>query len=211
MRIINLTTITIMKSFKRILLAVVAMIAIAGSANAQFKFGPRVGINVKSMHFNEKVLDSDNRSGWTAGLEGEFTIPVIGVGLDASFMYVRRTLEYSKGEAIATRHSDYFEIPVNLKWKIGVPVIGKIVKPYIFTGPSFAFMTSKRAIGDAFKYKSVDTSWNFGLGLEFFSHLQVSAHYGFGLNNAIETVGNADVKPIDGKTHCWTVTAAWLF
>lgn len=200
-----------MKAIKRIMLAVVAIVAIAGSANAQFKFGPRVGINVNSMHFNEKVLDSDNRSGWTAGLEGEFTVPVIGIGLDASFMYVRRTLEYSEGHEVNTRHSDYFEIPINLKWKIGVPVIGKIIKPYIFTGPSFAFMTSKRAINDAFKFKSVDTSWNVGLGLEFFSHLQVSAYYGFGLNNAIENVSKIDTEKIDGKTHCWTVTAAWLF
>ncbi len=201
-----------MKAIKRILLAIVAVVAVAGTANAQFKFGPRVGINVNSMHFNEKVYDGDNRSGWTAGLEGELTIPVIGLGLDASFMYVRRTMEYTNEDNVLnTRHSDYFEIPVNLKWKIGIPVIGKIIKPYIFTGPSFAFMTSKRAINEAFKYKSVDTSWNFGLGLEFFSHLQVSAHYGFGLNNAIETVSNIDAEPIDGKTHCWTVTAAWLF
>ena len=82
-----------MKTFKRLLLAVVAIIAVAGTANAQFKFGPRVGINVNSMHFNESVFKSDNRTGFTAGLEAEFTVPVIGVGLDASLMYVRRNLE----------------------------------------------------------------------------------------------------------------------
>ncbi|MDE6240311.1 MAG: PorT family protein [Muribaculaceae bacterium] len=199
-----------MKTFKRLLLAVVAIIAVAGTANAQFKFGPRVGINVNSMHFNESVFKSDNRTGFTAGLEAEFTVPVIGIGLDASLMYVRRNLEMTDNGVQTTKHSDYFEIPVNLKWKIGVPVVGKIIKPYIFTGPSFAFLTSKKAITQAYKSKAVDTSWNVGLGLEFFSHLQVSAHYGFGLNKAIETVG-ANATPIDGKTHCWTITAAYLF
>lgn len=199
-----------MKTIKHILLAVVAILAFAGTANAQFKFGPRVGINVNSLHFNESVLKSDNRTGFNAGLEAEFTVPVIGIGLDASLMYVRRTQEM--GEPInATKHCDYFEIPVNLKWKMNIPVIAKLVKPYIFTGPSFAFLTSKRAITNAYKNKSVDTSWNVGLGVEFISHLQISAYYGFGLNNSIVPVPGVASTPIDGKTHCWTVTAAWLF
>lgn len=201
-----------MKTIKHLLLAVVAIVAVAGTANAQFKFGPRVGINVNSLHFNEKTFKDDNRTGFTAGLQAEFTVPVIGVGLDASLMYVRRNMEANFDGEPVTKHCDYFEIPVNLKWKMGIPVIDKIVKPYIFTGPSFAFMTSKRAISEAFKYKSVDTSWNVGLGLEFFSHLQVAAYYGFGLNNAVvsKAIGT-DATKIDGKSHCWTVTAAWLF
>lgn len=200
-----------MKTFKHLVLALVAIIAVGTTANAQFKIGPRVGINVNSMHFNEKVFESDNRTGFTAGLQTEFTVPVIGVGLDASLMYVRRTNEFSEGSSVSTRHCDYFEIPVNLKWKMGIPVIQKFVKPYIFTGPSFAFLTSKRAISDAMKYKSVDTSWNVGLGVEFISHLQIGAYYGFGINNAIENLSKTETSKIDGKTHCWTVTAAWLF
>jgi len=199
-----------MKSFKHLFLAVVAVIAVAGTASAQFKFGPRVGINVNSIHLNEKIFDVGNRTGFTVGLQGELMVPVIGIGVDASLMYVRRTMEHTINKVSNTRHCDYFEIPVNLKWKMGLPIIGKFFKPYIFTGPSFAFLTSKRAITDAVKYKSVDTSWNIGLGFELINHLQISACYGFGLNDAIETVGHS-TDPIDGKTHCWTVTAAWLF
>lgn len=202
-----------MKSIKRITLAIIAIVSLSVSANAQFRFGPRIGINVNSLHFDEKVFDSDNRTGFNAGLEAEFTLPVIGIGLDASLMYVRRTNEVKleDGSGTSVRHNDYFEIPVNLKWKMNIPVINNIVRPYLFTGPSFAFLTSKRAINQAFKYKSVDTSWNVGLGLEFFKHLQVSAYYGFGLNNAIETLSEVEAVKIDGKTHCWTVTAAYLF
>lgn len=195
-----------MKTIKHLLLALVAIVAVAGTANAQFKFGPRVGINVNSMHFNEKIFSSDNRTGFTAGLQAEFTIPVVGLGMDASLMYVRRNQDLDE----MTKHCDYFEIPLNLKWKIGLPIVSKVLTPYIFTGPSFAFMTSKRAITEAYKYKKVDTSWNVGLGLQFFGHLQVGAYYGFGLNKAIETIG-VNSEPINGKTHCWTVTAAYLF
>ncbi|MDE5567661.1 MAG: PorT family protein [Muribaculaceae bacterium] len=202
-----------MKTIKHLLLAAVAVIAFAGSANAQFKFGPRVGINVNSLHFNKDVISSDNRTGFNAGVEAEFTVPVIGVGLDASLMYVRRNNQIKDDDGVTNKHCDYFEIPVNVKWKMNIPVIAKLVKPYIFTGPSFAFLTSKRAINEAIKYKSVDTSWNFGLGLEFISHLQISAYYGLGLNKSIIPihVPGVNAKAIDGKTHCWTVTAAWLF
>lgn len=200
-----------MKTLKHIAIAAIAVLAAALPANAQFKFGPRAGINVNSLHFNEKVMDSSNRTGWTAGVEAEWTVPVIGVGLDASLMYVRRSMEYTEDKAVVSRNSDYFEIPVNLKWKMGIPVIGKFITPYIYTGPSFAFLTSKRAIADGLKYKKVDTSWNIGLGVELISHLQVSAHYGFGLNNMISDAAGINNTKIDGKTHCWTVTAAWLF
>lgn len=200
-----------MKSFKHIILALVAIAAVAGTANAQFKFGPRVGINVNSLHFNEKTFESDNRTGFNAGLQAEFTVPVIGIGFDASLMYVRRNADLNLDNNMVNKHSDYFEIPVNVKWKMGIPVIQKLVKPYIFTGPSFAFLTSKRAISDAYKYKTVDTSWNVGLGLEFISHLQVAAYYGFGLNNSMIKLPGVQSAAIEGKTHCWTVTAAWLF
>ena len=199
-----------MKTIKHLLLAVVAVIAVAGSANAQFKFGPRVGINVNSLHFNEKTFKDDNRTGFTAGLQAEFTVPVIGVGLDASLMYVRRNMEAIIDDDPVTKHCDYFEIPINIKWKMNIPVIAKLVKPYVLTGPSLAFMTSKKALTEAYKYKSVDTSWNVGLGLEFFSHLQLAAYYGIGLNNVVDKVSAIDATKIDGKTHCWTITAAWL-
>lgn len=201
-----------MKTIKHLLLAAVAIIAVAGSANAQFKFGPRVGINVNSLHFNEETFKSDNRTGFNAGVEAEFTVPVLGIGLDASVMYVRRNNQIKDDDAVINKHCDYLEIPVNVKWKMNIPLIAKFVKPYIFTGPSFAFLTSKRAITEAIKYKSVDTSWNFGLGVEFVSHLQISAYYGFGLNKSIiPNPIHTNATPIDGKTHCWTVTAAWLF
>ncbi len=59
--------------------------------------------------------------------------------------------------------------------------------------------------------KKCDISWNFGVGLEFFSHLQVGASYGLGLTNALEKINVADGTPIEGKNKYWTITAAYLF
>ncbi|MDE6928848.1 MAG: hypothetical protein K2P06_09005, partial [Muribaculaceae bacterium] len=97
-------------------------------------------------------------------------------------------------------------------YKLGLPVIGKIFTPYVFTGPSFAFLTSKQAISDAIQNKKVDIAWNFGLGIQLIQHLQIGASYGVGLTKTVEKVsGWTGTEPIDGKNNYWTVTAAWLF
>ena len=85
------------------------------------------------------------------------------------------------------------------------------IRDSVFTGPSFAFLCSKKAITDAYKNKSVDIAWNFGLGVQLFSHLQIGASYGLGMTNVVEKVSSYQGTEIDGKNNYWTVTAAWLF
>ena len=203
----------IMKLLKRIVLVLIMMAAVI-PASAQFKFGPRVGINVNKLHFDETTFATDNRAGFTAGLQMEFTIPVINLGFDLSAMYVRRSAEFATKVADTDKdyHSDYIEIPLNLKYKIGLPIVGKVITPYIFTGPSFAFLTSKKEIKDFVKNKKCDVAWNFGVGVQLIDHLQVSASYGLGLNKAME-FADKDFQEavINGKNRYWTITAAWLF
>lgn len=194
------------------MLAAVMAVAVCNVANAQFKFGPRIGLEVNKLHFNDKIFEGDNRAGFTGGVEAEFMIPAVGLGLDASLMYVRRDAKFMADNNITSKSRDYFAIPVNLKYKIGIPVVAKIVKPYIYTGPEFAFLTSGTAINQAYRSKKYDVSWNVGLGFEFIGHLQVGAGYGIGLSKAARLVdANKNATPIDGKNRYWTVTAAWLF
>lgn len=204
-----------MKSIKRILVAVALFLGLTIPASAQFSIGPKVGLTVNDMKLDESVFATDNRAGFTAGVTCEFTIPVVNLGFDASVMYVKRTADVMEmTDDVMQKYEiggDYIEIPINLKWKIGLPVVGKIISPYIFTGPSFAFLTSKKAIKEAWKNQSVDINWNIGLGLQLFSKLQVGAYYGIGINDAVEAVGVVD-EPVDIKRqNGWTVTAAWLF
>ncbi len=140
-----------MRKFIRNLSALLLTLAVAIPASAQFSIGPRIGFNANSLHMSKELFDSDNRVGINAGLQAEFMIPMIGFGFDASVMYVHRSsnaFESADKSDVTRVSADYIEIPVNLKYKIGLPVIGKIITPYIFTGPSFAFRTSKSAIKD---------------------------------------------------------------
>ncbi len=128
-------------------------------------------------------------------------------------MYVRRSAEFmSQNEDVTAKNRDYIDIPINVKYKFSLPLVSKVLAPYVFTGPDFAFLTSGTGINEAWKSKKVDVAWNFGLGVELVSHLQVSASYGIGISKAAEMIGVTGGKQdIDGKNRYWTVTAAWLF
>ena len=195
-------------SIRIIVLAIVAMI-IALPASAQFRFGIKAGVALNSLHFSSDYLEnlnSDNRAGFTGGLMAEFTLPVIGLGLDASLMYVHRSAEEAvdtddaEGE-VSFAKRDYIEIPINVKYKFSIPAISSIVAPYVFTGPSIAFLVSDSKE----KNKKCDFAWNVGAGVELVRHLQVSASYGFGITKLVAE------RDANVKNRYWTLTAAYLF
>lgn len=197
-----------MKTIRTIIAAIVVACGLAAfPAQAQFRIGPKVGLNVNSLHFNESTFASSNRVGFNAGVMAEFTVPLIGIGMDASVMYVRRNSNFvdADGETIKDNR-DYIDIPLNLKYKLNIPVINNIIRPYLATGPAFAFLTSKRNFNE-FRNRKCDVAWNFGFGAELLRHLQIGASYGIGLNKAVGTSQHS----IEGKNRYWTITAAYLF
>lgn len=202
--------------FFAVVMVAVAAIVAAVPSQAQFKFGLKAGAAINSLKFSnsdelKSSFSKDNRAGFVGGAMIEFTVPVIGLGFDLSALYVHRETK-SVDEDFDNIKRDYIDIPINLKYKLSIPVISKVVKPFVTTGPSFAFLTSKKAIEDAYKNKSVDIAWNFGFGLELLSHVQVAASYGLGLTNTLKAVGVTDnSEKINGKNRYWTVTAAYLF
>ena len=124
----------------------------------------------------------------------EFTAPLIGVGFDLSAMYVRRNTRFLSemdNENLSVNR-DYIEIPLNLKYKLSIPAIERIIRPFVTTGPSVAFLTSRKAVNSFLKNKSCDVAWNFGFGVELFSKVQVAASYGLGLTKSLEAVGVMD-------------------
>ncbi len=198
-----------MKLTKRFMAIAIALMVML-PAMAQFKIGPRLGVDINSLHFNKDVFQEDNRAGFTGGLQAEFMIPGLGFGFDASVMYVRRSATFTDDQRTEV-NADYIEIPVNLKYKLGLPLLSRILKPYVFTGPSFSFLTSRRFFSD-FVNKKSDTAWNFGFGVELINHLQLSASYAVGMSKALDVfhLSNENAN-INGKNRYWTVTAAWLF
>ena len=186
-------------------LVVVLLVAVMGigMADAGLRFGVKLGTNVNHLSSNvSQIFDKNNRAGFTGGVMAEYMTPLLGLGFDLGVQYAYMNSEISDNK-------NFIQIPLNLKYKFSLPVVGRFLAPYLFTGPSFDFKLDKNTI-DAMKTKTFQTVWNVGLGLEFVHHLQIGASYGFGMNKIAEiTIPN--VEPVNYHNNYWTITAAYLF
>lgn len=206
-----------MKKLSILLVAVIASFVMAAPANAiGLKVGPRVGVNVNSLHFDTDVFNKENRAGFTGGLELNLSLP-LGFAVDASVMYARRTFDGSfkinnDQTTIDGKKLDYINVPINVEWALSLPLVSKIVVPYIYTGPDFAFRASKAGISEALNDHKVDVAWDFGLGVQLINHLRISATYGLGITKYAKQANfTALTTNTTARTNCWTITAAWLF
>lgn len=185
-----------------------------GQANAQVRLGVKGGLNIASVHFSTDVLQSDNVTGFQVGPMIEGSLPLVGLGFDAAILYAQKGLETKTvGGEKTTLKNDYIDVPVNLKWKLGLPV----VKVYLSAGPYVGFRVGGNKIWelpgsmvDQVKTKSFSAGLNFGAGVELISHLQVGLNYGLGLTNNY-SMESLSLTKSDGKNRGWSVTAAILF
>ena len=185
-----------------------------GQASAQVRLGVKGGLNIASVHFSTDVLQSDNVTGFQIGPMIEGSLPLVGLGFDAAILYAQKGLETKtvSGEKTSLKN-DYIDVPVNLKWKLGLP----IMKVYLAAGPyvGFFFFFNKiwelpGSMVDQVKTKSFSAGLNFGAGVELISHLQVGLNYGLGLTNNY-SMESLSLTKSDGKNRGWSVTAAILF
>lgn len=215
-----------MKTFKRLIsLALLSLALLAGSvqqavAASPVRFGVKAGVTINEMKFNEDAFSSANRSGFTGGLMMQFIAPIINLGFDASLLYTHRSsrVYFDDKEDMTAENAalnvsrDYIEIPINFRYNIGLPVIGKFVTPFLTTGPDFSFLISNKNVKNAWNNKKFDMAWNFGFGVKVMNKVELAASYGLGLKDSAS--GDASLygaNPVDGKNRFWTVTAAWLF
>lgn len=193
---------------KIIIIAAIAMIA-TSTVQAQVRFGVKGGVTINELKWDKDIFSSDNRMGFTGGLMLEFGMPIVGLGIDASVLYTHRENElFLEGEKLKR---DFLDIPVNAKYKLQIPVLSKVIAPFVTTGPDFALLLSDKDKGD-FKARKWNISWNVGFGAELFRKLQIHANYGIGISKAFEYIGKEiDSQTVDGKDRYWTITAAYMF
>lgn len=191
-----------------VIVALLALLAIP--ANAQLKFGVKGGVNISSVHFSSDVLKADNVTGFQIGPMIETSLPLVGLGLDAAVLYSQRGLKANTGVSTTSMKTDYIDVPVNLKWKFGLP----IVKVFVAAGPYIGFRVGGDKIWDIpgsvvgqVETKNFSAGLNFGAGVELISHLQVGFNYGLGLTDNY-SASKVDLK---AKNRGWSITAAILF
>ena len=213
-----------MKKFFFAFVAAFALLFAATPAQAQLKWGLKGGLNLTNPSLDWEGGSLKSKAGWFIGPMAEFTIPVVGLGVDGAIMYSQADskLEIAE-EGSATVKQKYIDIPINLKYSIG---LGSVAAVFVAAGPQFSFNISgdsfmdacEKVIGassDDFRYdadnETFQTSLNVGLGVKLLSKLQIYGGYNFALSDGFTFESVAEGIKGGGKNNMWKISVAYLF
>ena len=194
------------KIFGALMIAI--CIAMAMPAQAQIHFGVKGGLNLSKASFSNvsENFKKDNFTGFFIGPMAEFNIPIVGLGVDAALLFAQRGIKVSEGNEDLTIKQNGIDIPVNLKYTIG---LGSMAGIYLAAGPDFYFdfAGNKTIEGVKTDKKKAEVGINVGAGLKLLNHLQVGANYNIPLGDT------ADIEGTDAsyKTKTWQVSVAYIF
>lgn len=166
------------------LIVLVAATYFAVPANAQLKFGIKGGLNITDMSLSKDVFETSNRTGFFIGPTIKFTLPIVGLGIDASALYDQREGEVNvtgdNNTIVSTKlKQKSINIPINLRYDIG---LGSLAAVYLAAGPQFGFNVGDKnqsLYEDVVNWRlsSSNFSVNVGAGVMLLSHLQIGANY----------------------------------
>ena len=203
---------------KKFFTLVVLLATMTVAAQAQVKFGVKGGLNLTNMKFDNSIVDKSNQTGFFIGPTLNFTLPVVGLGIDASALYDQRSAKIEGSDDKLKQQS--IQIPINLRYGFG---LGNTASFYIFAGPQFGFNIGDKTtnlLNNALEWRLKDSnlSANLGVGLMLLNHLQVSANYNVALGTTGETnVVDATLSTagniLTGKTkaNAWQLSVAYFF
>ena len=196
----------------------VVLLATITVAQAQVKFGVKGGLNLTNMKFDNSIVDKSNQTGFFIGPTLNFTLPVVGLGIDASALYDQRSAKIEGSEDKLKQQS--IQIPINLRYGFG---LGNTASLYIFAGPQFGFNIGDKSaniVDNALEWRLKDSnlSANVGVGLMLLNHLQVSANYNIALGttgetNVLSSTTSTVANLVTGKTkaNAWQLSVAYFF
>lgn len=207
---------------KKILTLIVMAVAFAMPSQAQFNFGVQAGLNltnISDFSLNAQGVENaiSNKAGFFVGPTVKFTLPIVGLGIDAAALYDQREAK-TNGE---TLKSQSIQIPINVRYGIG---LGSMAEIFAFAGPQFGFNIGDKdkTWGDVkdtaakWTLKSSNVSANVGIGATILSKLQLKVNYNIALGKTgevdIKEGADAAWKTITGaKANAWQVSAAYFF
>lgn len=194
---------------------------IGSTANAQLRFGLRGEVGINKPSVSKSLFEVENMNAFKVGPTAEFTLPVVGLAIDGSLLYSNQKMNIktlsAKESSLPSLKKEitehYIDIPVNVKYKMGII---SPVKAFVAAGPYIGF----RVGGDELKLESVketidrkkfEAGLNFGFGAEIISRVAVGFNYRLKLTDDY-SVNQPELKDLlnDNKGF-WTLTAAVYF
>lgn len=197
------------------LIVLVVATCFAMPASAQLKFGVKGGLNITDMSLSSDVFETSNRTGFFIGPTVKFTLPIVGLGIDASALYDQRESELTNADNEVTKiKQQAINIPINLRYDIG---LGSLAAVYLAAGPQFGFNVGDKNqtlfddVAD-WKLNSSNFSVNVGAGVMLLSHLQVGANYNIvcGKTGKITYLDGVE-SALRGRSNSWQISMAYYF
>jgi hypothetical protein len=180
-----------MKKVFSVLMVAVALMMAAPAQAQLIKFGVKGGLNMTKL--DAEGLKSDNSTGFFIGPMAEFTLPIVGLGIDGAVMFSQRGKDEFKQQGL--------EIPVNLKFSFG---LGSMLGAYVAAGPDF-FYNFKDLKVEGGEAKKAQVALNLGAGVKLLRKLQVGLNYQIPMGNSFE------IENVDIKNKTWQVSLAYMF
>ena len=199
---------------KKITLVLFAIVLMAvAPVQAQVKLGVKGGLNITNMSLNSDIVSSSNRTGFFIGPTLKFTLPVVGLGIDAAALYDQREAK-SNDKTIKTQN---INVPINLRYIIG---LGSIAGIYFAAGPQFGFNVGNKNIEN--NVNTTTTTWNFkdsnfsinlGTGVMLLKHLEIGANYNIVCGKTGDVTVTKATNSVTGKnrSNAWQISAAYYF
>lgn len=198
---------------KKLFAVVLMAVAFAMPSKAQFSWGIQAGLNMTNVTVKEAVDDMGgavkSRTGFFVGPTVKFTLPIVGLGIDASALYDQRE---GKAES-ETIKSSSIQVPINVRYGFG---LGSVAEIFAFAGPQFGFkLSGDKDFGAAeWTLKSSTLSANIGVGATIMSKLQAKINYNVALGKTGEvdaTIAGVSKELSSAKFNAWQVSLAYFF
>ncbi len=195
-----------MKRFFCTTLILISTIITVLPADAQVKFGLKVGTNIANATLNREFFDSENRIGFLIGPMLDVKMPILGLGLEFAAQYHVRHMQLTPTEetdmagGVASLHT--IDIPINAKWTLGND---NILSAYAATGPQMSWNIGGQQLKQVFDLgqytmKSSYLSWNIGTGVTFLSNFRIGYTYNIAIGaTALVDFHDAAGNLISGK------------
>ena len=197
----------------------VAFLSMASTVNAQLRFGFKGEVGINKPSFTKEVYSVENMNAFKIGPSVEFTVPVAGLGVEGSLLYsnekmnVKNVEKNGVGSVIEEISSHYIDVPVNLKYKMGII---SPLKVYLTAGPYAQFKVS----GDEFTYealkgkvddKKFQAGVNVGIGAEVINRVQLGFNYRLKLTDDYSTNEPKLKDVLNENKGFWSIAAAVYF
>ena len=198
---------------KKIFAVVLLAVAFAMPSKAQFSWGIQAGLNMSNISVKDAADNAGtavkSRTGFFVGPTVKFTLPLVGLGIDASALYDQR--EGKAGDE--TIKSQSIQIPINVRYGFG---LGSVAEVFAFAGTQFGFkLSGDKDFGvEEWTLKSSNLSANIGIGATVLSKLQAKLNYNIALGKTGEvdaTVAGVTKEISSAKFNAWQVSLAWFF